>query len=269
MAPTRNRVASLAIVGLGVGALGVVAPSAAQREAWLYLLALPIGYGHLLGGWLSARERMRLGSLEAALVLVSVLALLCAYGWALHVEALRFFVLVPMLLLSGWHIVENDLALGRAYHEGIRLRPISRDAGDHVRALGVTGLLALVAVATPDGAFYLQRYFGAAPPFVLTTLPELVTAVLMYHAVSFVLFFLERARRMPPAYARRLRRRLFWVHALPLVLNAFLYTALPAVHFYLAAPTLYLFFSVLHAVQTAALRGVEPGRRARPALAAR
>jgi hypothetical protein len=227
-------------------------------EPWLTLVALPIGYGHLLGGWLSARKRMPLGGLEAAFAFVSVLTLLCAYTWALHVEELRFSVLVPMLLISGWHIVENDLALRRASRDETRLQPISRSGRQHAGALAVTGLLGLLALATPDGAFYLDLSFGVAPPFQLTTLPILVTAVLMYHAISFVLFSLDRAKGMEPVDARRVRRRLFWIHALPLAGNACLYLALPRVHFTVAAPTLYLFFSVLHAFQTAAVRGLAP-----------
>ncbi len=268
-APVRpRRIRSLCIVGAGMALLHALAPDAATREAWLYLIALPIGYGHLLGGWLFARSRMRMTGLGAAFVLVSVLTLLCAYTWVLHLEALRFFVLVPMLLISGWHIVENDLALGRAYGEGMRLPPIPRGGMPHALALGVTALLGLVALATPDGAFYLTLYLGAPLPFQLTTVPDLVTAVLMYHAVSFVLFSLDRAKGMLRADARRLRRRLFWVHALPLAANAGLYFALPRVHFYLAAPTLYLFFSVLHAFQTAAVRGVEVRRPLRVAAEA-
>jgi hypothetical protein len=233
----------------------------------LLLFALPIGYGHLLGGWLFAQRRSQRTGLEAAFGLVTVLTLLCAYTWVLHVEAFRFFILVPMLLISGWHIVENDLALGRAYREGMRLPPVSRTGAPHALALAITALLGLVALATPDGAFYLTLYLGAPLPFQLTTVPALVTAVLMYHAVSFVLFALDRAKGMEPPAARRLRRRLFWVHALPLAANAALYFALPRVHFYLAAPTLYLFFSVLHAFQTAAVRGLEPRRGLRLAAA--
>jgi hypothetical protein len=223
----------------------------------LALVALPVGYGHLLGGWLFARGRVQPTGLGAAFALVSVLTLLCAYAWALHVEALRPFVLVPMLVISGWHIVENDLALA-ARREGARLPPVSRGGMPHSLALGVTLLLGLLALATPDGAFHLTLYLGAALPFQLATVSDLATAVLMYHAVSFVLFSLDRARTRPPREAARLRRGLLWVHALPLAGNGILYCALPQVHFYVAAPTLYLFFSVLHAVQTAALRGLAP-----------
>jgi len=262
-----HRVPTLVIVGAGIALLHAFAPDAPMRETWLYLIALPIGYGHLLGGWLFARSRMQRTGLEAAFLGVSVLTLLCAYTWVLHVEALRFFVLVPMLLVSGWHIVENDLAMGRAYRQGLRLGPVARGGRDHGIALSATALLGLAALATPDGAFYLMRYLGTALPFQLTTVPDLVTAVLMYHAVAFVLFSLDRVRARPSEEAARLRRRLFWIHVLPLAGNGVLYLALPQVHFYVAAPTLYLFFSVLHAFQTAAVRGIEPARRAGAPLA--
>lgn len=249
--------------------LHAVAPDAETRAACLYLIALPLGYGHLLGGWLFAPPHRRRTRLDAAFLGVSVSTLLCAYSWVLHVEALRFFVLVPMLLVSGWHIVENDLALARACGQGLRLGPVPRNGWDHGIALGVTGLLGLVALATPDGAFYLTFYLDAPLPFQLTTVPDLVTAVLMFHAVSFVAFSLDRAKTCSPREAARLRRRLFWVHALPLAGNGALYFALPEVHLYVAAPTLYLFFSVLHAFQTAAARGLEPARETGLAVAAR
>lgn len=263
-----HRAPSVGIVGAGIALLHVLAPDTATRETWLYLIALPLGYGHLLGGWLFARPRRQRTGLEAAFLGVSGLTLLCAYTWVLHVEALRFFVLVPMLLVSGWHIVENDLAMGRACRQGLSLGPVARGGRDHGIALSVTALLGLAALATPDGAFYLMLYLGTALPFQLTTVPDLVTAVLMYHAVSFVLFSLDRVRARPSKEAVRLRRRLFWIHVLPLAGNGLLYLALPQVHFYVSAPTLYLFFSVLHAFQTAAVRGLEPARRTGAPLAA-
>jgi hypothetical protein len=81
--------------------------------------------------------------------------------------------------------------------------------------------------------------------------------VLLYHAASWVLFFLDRARglaRRAPREARLLRWRLWLVHAVPLALNALLFFLAPALYVWVASPALYLFWSVLHAVQTALVR---------------
>jgi hypothetical protein len=262
-----HRIRSLVIIGAGLALLHALVPDAGARETSLYLVALPIGYGHLLGSCLFARARMRPTGLEAAFASSSALTLLCGYTWALHVEALQLVVLAPMLLVSAWHVVENDLALARAYRSELRLDPIPRDAAHHAIALVATAVLGLLALATPTGAYYLTRQWGAALPFQLTTVPDLATAVLMYHAVSWILFFVDRAKALPEPEASRLRWRLLWLHAVPLALNAGLYLWVPAVHVYAAAPTLYLFGSVLHVVQTACVRGLEPRPPARFAWA--
>ncbi len=260
-----HRARSLVPVAAGLALLHALVPEAAARETWLALVALPIGYGHLLGGWLFARSRKRWTGLDAAFAGASILSLLCAYTWALHVEAVRLFVLGPMLLISAWHIVENDLALAWAYRNGMRLRPVPRSAAHHAIVLVATALLVVLALATPTGAYYLHLTFDARPPILLTTIPDLATAVLMVHAVSWIFFFLDRANALPALRATRLRRRLFWLHGLPLGANAILYACLPGIHFYVASATLYLFWSVLHTFQTAWVRGVEAGGR--PAMA--
>ncbi len=262
-----HRARSLATVATGIAVLHALVPEAAARETWLTLVALPIGYGHLFGGWLFARSRMRLTGLEGAFAGASILSLLCAYTWALHVETIRWFVLVPMLLISAWHIVENDLALARAYRDGMRLRPLPRSAADHATALAAMGTLVVLAIATPTGAYTLHLAFDARPPILLTTIPDLATAVLMVHAVSWIFFFLDRANALPALRATRLRRRLFWLHGLPLGVNAILYAYLPGIHFHVASATLYLFWSVLHAFQTALVRRIQPRASASAALA--
>ena len=47
-----NRMFSLSVALGFVGLLHAVEPQAAERQRWLYLIALPVGYGHLLGGLL-------------------------------------------------------------------------------------------------------------------------------------------------------------------------------------------------------------------------
>jgi len=266
----RNRALALGIVGAFLGLLRWLAAAPDERVAWLYLVALPLGYGHLLGALVFARRRTqgwsRQGESSAlfrAFIGSSVLTLLAAYSWALHAPVLQPLVLGPMLMLSAWHIVENDLALGRAYRIGLRLGPVTRAVRHHGIALALTVSVGVAALSTREGLEFARVFFGRSlvPVQSWLMLDELATGVLLYHAVSWLIFFEDRACALAnrsAAEAARLRRRVLALHALPLALNAALYLWLPAIHFYVAAPTLYLFWSVLHAIQTAAVRGFEP-----------
>jgi hypothetical protein len=250
----------------------LLAPQPIQRQEWLYLVALPIGYGHLVGAALFARSRRTAGPsslLTMAFGGVSILSLLTGYTWVLHKPALQTAVLVPMLLVSAWHIAENDLALGRSYRDDLHLGGVPRAIRHHALAAAWTAGVGLLALSTRSGVHYAMLSFGgpAVPLQTAFTIDELATAVLLYHAVSWILFLEDRACTLPEAAARHLRRRLFWLHAIPLALNAALYLWVPAIHFYAAAPTLYLFGSVLHAFQTAFVRGLEPRAPAHVALA--
>jgi hypothetical protein len=263
-APRNRAVAALLVLGF-VAWVRAAAPGPGERAVWLYLVALPIGYGHLLGGlWLARRRLSALApqgvsrGLLAAFVLMSVANLLAAYTWVLHVPWAAPLVLVPMLLFSAWHIGENDLALGRSYRKGRELAPLQAGSWDNAAAVGLTALLGLAALHTPEGAAFGREWLGWRVPFLAPfSLDELVTAVLLYHAVTWVHFFLHRARGLAwraPREARLLRRRLLLVHAVPLALNALLFFLAPALYVWVASPVLYLFWSVLHAVQTALVR---------------
>jgi len=258
----RNRLIAMLVVGGALALLHHLVPKAAERASWLYLVALPIGYGHLLGGLLFARARFRSTTLESAFLGVTALVLLGVYLWALQVDGLRFAVLVPMLLLSAWHIVENDLSLARSYRDALRQGGLPRDLRHHALALAGTLGIGLLALTTPTGGFYLRWGFGAALPWQWATIADLATAVLLYHAVSWILFFLDRARSLPAGAARRLRARLWWLHATPLAVNAALYVGWSEAHLLVASPVLYLFWSVLHALQTGMVRGLAPGNAA-------
>jgi hypothetical protein len=268
----RTRCLAAGIVGLSLALMELLAPQPIQRPEWLSLVALPIGYGHLLGAVLFSRSRRAAGPpslLATAFGVVSLLSLLSGYTWALHTPRLQMAVLAPMLLVSAWHIAENDLALGRAYRDELRLGSVPGSIRQHALAASWTAGLGGLALSTAAGVQFSRLTFGAplVPLQTAFTIDELATAVLLYHAVSWILFFEERGRALPAGAARRLRRRLFWLHAIPLALNAALYLWVPALHFYVAAPTLYLFWSVLHAVQTAFVRGLEPRAPARVAWA--
>jgi hypothetical protein len=93
------------------------------------------------------------------------------------------------------------------------------------------------------------------------TLDELSAAVVLYHTLSWLVYFEDRVRvlrRSSAPEAVRLRRRVLAFHVAPLAVSAMLYLWLPAVHFYLAAPAFYFFWSALHALHTAGIRGLEP-----------
>jgi len=266
----RNRLLALASVGAILGLLRWLAPAPVERAVWLYLVAVPLGYGHLIGAAVFSRSRSRRsrapkGSRWLASVFAgsSILSLLALYTWALNVRVLQSWVLIPMLVLSAWHIVENDLALGRAYEDALQLGAVTRAPRHHGIALALTAGVGLAALATAEGLGFARACFGTGialrTPWL--TLDELASGVLLYHAFSWLLFFEDRARALRPRAAfdpARLRRRVFALHAAPLALNAALYLWLPAVHFYVAAPALYLFWSVLHAIHTVAVRGLEP-----------
>lgn len=265
MTAARNRAGSAACVIGFVALLRAIAPDPALREAWLYLVALPIGYGHLAGGlWFAGRQLRGLAPtgtqpwLWAAFLGVGALNLLAFYTWMLQQRGAAPHVLAPMLLLSAWHIVENDLALGRAYRSGLALPRLKTSARHQGAALGLTAAVGLAALLTPSGAAFASAWLGRdAPPIAPFSLDELATAVLLYHAASWARFFWDRARRLArrdPRGARRLRQRLLLLHAVPLASNAAVYVLAPVAHLWLASPGLYLFWSVLHAVQTASVR---------------
>lgn len=266
----RNRLLALGSAGAFLGLVRWLAPAPAERVVWLYLIALPLGYGHLIGAAVFSRSRRRRRQasrasrwLASAFVASSLLSLLALYNGSLRVRPLQPWVLIPMLLLSAWHIFENDLALGRAYRDALRLGPVTRALRHHAVALALTAALGLAALATREGAVFSCAWLGRGsdPLFPWLSLDELASAVLLYHAASWLLFFEDRARALQPRApidAARLRRRVCALHAAPLALNAALYFGLPAIHGYVAAPALYLFWSVLHAIHTAAVRGLAP-----------
>lgn len=266
----RNRVLALAFVAAFLGLLRWLAPAPGERAIWLYLIVLPLGYGHVIGAAVFARSRasrptMQGGSrlLRAAFLGTSLLSLAALYGWALRSTALQPFVLGPILLLFGWHIVENDLALGRSYSAGLRLGPVLRGARANAIALALTFAVALAAFSTRAGALFSRTYFGAAPLPVqdLLTLDDLSAGFVLYHTVSWLLFFEDRVRALRGSSgfeAARLRRRVLAFHLGPLLLNAALYRWLPSASAYLAAPALYFLWSALHAIDTARVRGLAP-----------
>jgi hypothetical protein len=266
----RNRVLALAVVGACLGLLRWLAPAPAERAEWLSLVALPLGYGHVAGAAAFARARRHPSRetrparwLHAAFVGSSILTLFAAYAWTLRSAALQPLVLTPLLLLFAWHVVENDLALSRAYRNGMRVGPVARATRQHAIALAVASGVGLMAFSTREGALFSRVYFGEAiiPAQTWLTLDELSSAIVLYHTLSWLIYFEDRVstlRRTSAPEAERLRRRVLSFHAVPLAVSAALYVWVPAFHFYFAAPAFYFFWSALHSLHTAAVRGLEP-----------
>jgi hypothetical protein len=169
--------------------------------------------------------------------------------------------MAPVLLLFGWHIVENDLALGEGYRNGLRLNPVARALRPHAAALLLTAGVAAATFSTREGQLFSRVYFGAAliPAQPWLTLDEITAVFLLYHTVSWLIFFEDRVRalrRISRSQAARLRRRVLAFHLIPCAANAVLYLWLPSLHFLVAAPVIYLFWSAVHAVHTAAGSGM-------------
>jgi hypothetical protein len=266
----RNRVFALAAVMAFLGLVRWLAPEPAERALWLYQVALPLGYGHVIGAAVFARSRLprsrgpRLTRLLRTTFLgTNALALFAAYAWALRSVSLQPFVLAPILLLFAWHIVENDLALSRAYRDAMRLGPVARAARQHALALAVAAGVAVLAFSTREGALFFRLYFGEplVPVQAWLTLDELSGAFVLYHTFSWLFYFEDRVRiqrRISAREAVRLRRRVLSFHLVPVALSALFYLWAPGLHLILGTPAFYFFWSALHSLQTAFVRGVEP-----------
>jgi hypothetical protein len=253
----RHRIVSIAWVGAGLWLLDALAPDAPARREVFGLVAVPFGYGHLLGALLFARSSGPFDLFATALRASTLAMLLGLYLAALDGPA-GPIVLAALLLLSGWHIAENDLALSRAYGRGLRVPRIERGSRAHAVPLAAIGLLAAATFASPSGARALHTWGLPALPVTGPSFESLASAVLMYHAIRWLLFFRDRAQCLAPPAARRLRSVLLGIHALPLGVSVLSWLWLPGVHEWLASPAVYLFWSAAHAVQTAARRGLEP-----------
>ncbi|MBW2241160.1 MAG: hypothetical protein JRH01_04175 [Deltaproteobacteria bacterium] len=252
-----NRVQSIAAVSLLLGLAHTLWPDPGERSAWIYRCVTTFGYGHLIGAaWFGRRLFGTLRPppvspiLWRAFVLTTVAVLLGVYSWSLH--------RAPGLILfffgvSAWHIAENDLALGQAYRNGGRLPGLSRPWSGHLRALGVTSIVVVAGLATPELGWTPLMGFPWSGP----SLSDVFAAVTGYHLVSWVRFIIDRTRWSDDTSARRQRRDLIAVHVLPLAACLALLEigerAAP-IEALVFGPGIYLFWSVLHVLQTAVTR---------------
>ena len=281
----RNRATSFGLVTVFLMVTHAWIPEAEVRASAQYLFVVTLGYGHLLGAVVVPRSRpapAAPGSPRALLSsfrAVSALTGFAAYAWAIaRVPAL----ILPLLAVSAWHTVENDLAIGRAYASGLRVGPLPRSRTHHVVSLGVTGLVVVLGTwteswrelatsvawaATGGGASAaLSSRPGSAPLSGWLDLPDLFVLVTLHHLLSWLVLLADRVRALRqggrPREATDLWTRLVGVHLAPaLVCGALL--ALPSardgsVHLFVFGPAVYLYWSVLHVIQTSWRRGLEP-----------
>ncbi len=291
----RNRATSLALVTGFLVATHVWLPEAEVRSSVQYLFVVTLGYGHLLGAVAVPRSGCTSADsgspriLLASFRIVATLTGLAAYAWV--IGRMPGLVL-PLLAVSAWHTVENDLAIGRGHANGWRVGPMPRTPGYHVLALGMTGCVVAVATWTEswreltgglgwtgpgaEASTAVSRHAGSALLAGWFDLPDLFVLVTLHHLLSWLLLLAGRVRALRADGCRReatgLCRRLAVVHLGPALLCGTL-LALPAevtgsAHLFVFGPAVYLYWSVLHVVQTSWRRGIEARVvcRARPSF---
>lgn len=235
MTPRARRVAALGIVLAALAALRWLVPDPAARREWTLLVAIPLGYGHVLGAlWFGRGRARRLGGFCLG---VGVVCLVLLAGAGVVPTALFFAA------LAVWHVLENEIAPGDAG----RLPCFSRSPRAHPAPLLGSAALVGTAVATP----WLTRpalQLGLPVALAAWTAEEVFVAVLSYHVVAWALRAARRDRFAAVAA----------VHAVPLILAVACAVAWPAAHAAATAPLPYLLTSVAHALHTSWERGLAP-----------
>ena len=246
-AASRSRLLTASLVASFVIATRALFPDPQVRAANQYLFVITFGYGHLIGAAVFSRRRLA-GLVPAGVsprlfwifVGVSIANLFALYAWLSNVSILFFF---PLLAVSLWHIVENDLVLAGASRNHLALGALPRSLEGHLLSLGITALVLAVGQSILTPADYgpvlagspLVR-LGAAPARIAAAacglalaatgerrgialagasllLPaeavralsfgDFFSAVTLYHLVQFLLLFAERASETADTAARR------------------------------------------------------------------
>lgn len=273
----RNRALSALVVAASLGGSRLAIADPVRRAACEQSVIVALGFAHLLAAWAFSRVRDGAGAprpgpgwLATPLLGSASLGLFAAFwlvfGPALQGET-RF--LLPFVVANVWHVVENDLALARAYGRRARLAPLGSSGAGNALALALSACLLCVAMASDPhaGAWGPLRggLFDGLPavPFEgiagLGLDPTLLFAGLtLYHLISWLVFFSDRVHgRIPGAAPRdvaRARRLLASTHAPVLLLAAWLLSRpegpwkSAGILFFSWAS--YLFWSTLHVFQT-------------------
>lgn len=288
----RNRATSLALVAFFLLATHAWLPEPEMRASVQYLFVVTLGYGHLLGAVALPRSPLAPGSSElprallASFRVVSALTGFAAYAWVIGlVPAL----VLPLLAVSAWHTAENDLAIGRAYAGGFRVGPLPRSRTHHAVSLGVTSLVVVLGTWTESwrelasglgwvatgvaGPVASSLHPGSARLAGWLDLPDLFVLVTLHHLLSWLILLADRVRALRSAgrggEAASLSRRLVTVHLAP-ALACGLLLSIPSarvesIHLFVFGPAVYLYWSVLHVMQTSWRRGMEPRSEGGPA----
>jgi hypothetical protein len=248
----------LVVAAFGCLLRGLFPDSAARDEA-SYLVVLSVGYGHLGGAaWFSlGRLRAPAGVSRPLLVLfslTSVATLFAAWSWLAN-EGMAYlsphllWIFFALFAVSTWHVFENDVALARAYRGELRLAGLSRRAGDHFVSLAAT------AAVTGLGVHL------AHSPSRWLSFGDFFTMIVLYHLVGWLVFFVDRARRLEGRGRRQLLARLALVHLPPAAFAGLLLAWAPpgvaGLRELVFGPGVYSFFALLHVLQTAWVRGCE------------
>jgi hypothetical protein len=284
-----NRAASLALASGAVAAARAIAPDPEQRATLLYALVVALGYGHLIGAaWFSGGASSRRGVGDGLWRVAVLMAVFAVYVTLLRSVPL---LVLPLLVISTWHTVENDAVLEATCARRSGVAPLPWAPAHHGVALGGTALLVALfasagagpalapataahglAHATPAPwrglasasglviAVLLPRHrVGAALLAVAAALLPVLPAGALDFAEAFALFGLYHLLSWLWILAERGQlRRLLGVHAASVapcvVLLALPGETLEAVRSIAFSPAVYLFWSVLHVGQTLRLR---------------
>jgi hypothetical protein len=241
----RLRLGALAFVAALVLALRALAPDPGMRRASLLLVALGLGYGHQLGALRFARRRRP--ALAWLLLVVTTSTAALAFALALASGAAAW-LLAGLALLAAWHVLENDLAFGRATPGTRRLPPLGRRPWPHLFTLAASAAVVALALLAPGSAV---AWVGVGVPAWLAvwTPEEVIAVLLLYHSAAWL------GRALAPSCGAR--APILLVHALPLLALAGASALAPVAYAWVASPPAYLFLSAAHAVHTCLERGFE------------
>lgn len=255
MTALRLRLAALAAVAALVLAVRALAPDPGMRRAALLLVAVGLGYGHQLGALLFTRRRGR-APLEWLLLASTTLTAGFAFAMALASDAAPG-ILIGLALLAAWHVLENDVALGRAGQGRMRLPALSQQPRAlWLVTLGAAGLVVAAASQAPRLAPWLVSQ-GVPSWLAAWTSEEVIAALLLYHSAIWLVRGLTTgsAADLPRAVVRR--APILLLHALPLVALVGARELAPAAYAWALSPPVYLFLSAAHALHTGLERGLD------------
>ena len=161
-------VAAGATLALLLG-LRLVLPDPGSRLGASVLVAVGLGYGHLLGAALTRHRVPDAGAGTGSGLAWLVPGIGALLALALAGAAGAGWLFAALLAVTTWHTVENDLALSDRRHRTDEppapgpalLPPLSRRVPDHATAVGLSALLLALLAA---GGTPLERLLASGAP---------------------------------------------------------------------------------------------------------